>query len=149
MSDYYDTPCEVCGEGIPRTGKRGRPPKVHPACKGGVQPVKNAPTIQVSKPLPEPKVKDPEDKVIDNFLKAPATRTRSPVIGLRDDRFQDYTRNLVKGDRVYFRQEIDTVISNTPDGREHNRVKFKERGELRLFRDGNVYIMPRELKKKK
>lgn len=30
---HYMVPCEVCGNGILRTGKRGKPPKRHEGCK--------------------------------------------------------------------------------------------------------------------
>jgi hypothetical protein len=32
-SEFYDQPCTVCDKGIPRTGKRGRPPTKHEGCK--------------------------------------------------------------------------------------------------------------------
>lgn len=133
MSKFYDTPCELCGEGILRTGKRGRPPKKHTAC----------PTPAAAKVMraDEDAPLDPVTKVIAEFEKTAAPKARSVLIGMRDDRMQRRSNKLRKGDVVFLGQKELTLASDPiEDGPQHVKIKFRGHDPIRVYKDGMAWV---------
>ncbi len=143
---YYDTPCTLCGQGILRTGKRGRPPKQH---KGG------CPTVQV-KPTVQPRADDtetpddnsPEAKAVEEFLnEVPARRVILPEYD--GERISKLARKLDKGDMLWVKRDgrYYEVKSANVVG-EHCEARLKEyvggrvpNDLMRIIADGLVFVL--------
>jgi hypothetical protein len=154
MSDCYDSPCEICGRGIPRTGKRGRPPKVHASCKGATpKPQNNSKTQEQETPaatLPEYLENcDPPDtelQAVNEFLKEKPSKSRGAMVDYREDRLAIMARDLRKGDNLYMRRLFDyvklTKVVDCPNSHEHVLVSWKG-DSIRVYKHGMCYIEPR------
>lgn len=144
---FYDTPCNVCGKGIERTGKRGRPPVTHPLCKG--QQPKPAAAVNPETPVIEVDIPEPDEdaKVVDKFLRSNNEPRSRPLPPFDPSRITIMARKLEPKDVLWIRRDQYEVsdVTETPN-REHVNVKLvgHPQGSLKIIADGNVLIAPRD-----
>lgn len=138
MNEFYDTPCELCGEGILRTGKRGRPPKKH---------LNNCPTPEAARNIKAAQADDndapvdPEVKAVEEFEKTPAPKGRSVLVGMPKDRMQRRTTLLKKGDTVFLgKRKLILAADPVDDGPTHVKIKFRGHDNIRVAKVGMAWI---------
>ncbi len=167
---FYPIPCDVCGQGILRTGKRGRPPKRHkdtclPA-PAPFEPSDEPPFEGFEETTPRPprsvgpgtetrakrtaRVEienddeiDPEVKVVNEFLTTDK-RTRALVPEGYADRITILARKLLPGHELYLRHSRSFYkVTDVTEQGEHVVVKMSGHTPLRIIADGDVFVAPR------
>lgn len=146
LQKYYPVPCEVCGQGILRTGKRGRPPKRHKElCVSEVvasRPRDGSPfqAPHRGRPTDEAKVAnaviiaeaaddgddDPDIKTVNEFLLADKKdKPRARVSEGYADRISMLARKLEIGDSLYLKnQRSFYIVTDVKEVGEHMEVRL-------------------------